>query len=85
MRVVFTDHVADHARGFLVRLVPGVAQFVHREQHAAMHRLQAVAHIRERAADDHAHRVIEVALAHLVFDIDANDFFGEFCHRCFFP
>src|SRR6185312_10482979 len=80
VRVVFADHVTDHARGFLVRLVPGVAQFVHREQHAAMHRLQAIAHVRKRAAHDHAHRVIEVALAHLVFNIDANYFTGRLRH-----
>src|SRR6185437_1590539 len=83
VRVVFADHVTDHARGFLVRLVPGVAQFVHREQYAAMHRLQAIAHVRKRAAHDHAHCVIEIALAHLVFDVDANYFTGRLRHRFF--
>jgi hypothetical protein len=47
--MVFTDHVADDARGLLVRLVAVVAELVHGEQHAAMHRLEAVAHIRKRA------------------------------------
>ena len=46
-----------------------------------MHRFQAIAHVGQCAAHDHAHRIIEIALAHLVFDIDANDFFGEFCHQ----
>ncbi len=81
VRMVFTDHVTDHAGGFLVGLVPDVAQLVHGEQHAAMHRLQTVANIRQGAAHDHAHGVIEVALAHFVFDIDADDFFGELCHQ----
>ena len=35
-----------------------------------MHRLQTVANIGQRAADDHAHRVIEVRPPHLVFDVD---------------
>ena len=33
-----------------------------------MHRLEAVAHVGQRAADDHAHRVIEVRALHLVLD-----------------
>jgi hypothetical protein len=46
-----------------------------------VHRLQAVADIRERAPHDHAHRVIEVAAAHLVFQVDGDDFLGEICHQ----
>ena len=38
-----------------------------------MHRLQAVAHVGQRAADDHAHRVIEVGALHLVGDRDGPD------------
>ncbi len=37
-----------------------------------MHRLEAVAHIGQRARDDDAHGVIEVASAHLLFDGDDN-------------
>ena len=81
MRMVFTDDVTDHAGRLLVRLVVYVAQLVHREQHAPMHGFQTITHIRQGAPHDHAHGVIEIALAHLVFDIDANDFFGEFCHE----
>jgi len=36
-----------------------------------MHRFQSVAYIGQRAADDHAHRVIEVARLHLINDVDA--------------
>jgi hypothetical protein len=35
-----------------------------------VHRLQAVAHVGDRAAHDHAHRVIEVGSPHLVLDAD---------------
>ena len=46
-----------------------------------MYGFQTIADIGECAAHDHAHGVIEIALAHLIFDVDANDFFGEFCHE----
>ena len=81
MRVVLTDHVADDARATCTYgRLQCVAELVHREQHAAMHRLQAVADIGKRAAHDHAHGVIEIAVAHLVFEVDRDDFFGEFSH-----
>jgi KaiC/GvpD/RAD55 family RecA-like ATPase len=82
VRVVFTDDVADHARRFLVGLVPVVVQLVHREQHAAMHRLQTIPHIRQRPPDDHAHRVIEVGTAHFLFQADGQGFFGELVFHC---
>ena len=37
-----------------------------------MHRLQTVADVGQRAADDHAHGVIEIRPPHLVFDIDGD-------------
>ena len=55
-------------------------RFVHREQHAPVHRLQAVAHVGQRAPDDHAHRVIEVRPAHLLFEVDGEDFARDFGH-----
>jgi hypothetical protein len=45
-----------------------------------MHRLEAVAHVRQGTSHDHAHGVIQVGLFHLVFEIDWQDFFGEFVH-----
>ena len=76
MGVVFTDHVADHAGRLLVGLVPVVVELVHGEQHAPVHRLQAVAHVRQRPPHDDAHGVVEVGLLQLVLDIDGKDFFG---------
>ena len=46
----------------------------HAVQHTAMRGLQPVADVRQRSADDHAHRVIHVRALHLVFDVD-----GDFC------
>ncbi len=77
VRVVFTDHVADDTRRLLVGLVPVIGKLVHREQHAPVHRLQAVAHIGQCAADDDAHRIVQIGLAHLLFQADGVCFFGE--------
>ncbi len=73
MRMVFADHIADDARRFAVAAVPHVAVHLHRIEDAAMHRLQPVADIGQRAGHDHAHRVIEVGAPHLVFDRDRRD------------
>src|SRR5690606_35898339 len=80
VRVVFTDDVADDASGLLVWLVVVVAELTHRVQDAAMHGLQSVAHVRQRTADDHAHRVIEIGLPHLVFEIDRQYLLRPFSH-----
>ena len=68
VRMIFTDHVTDDARRLDVLLVRRVPLLVHRIQDAAMHRLQAVARIGQRARHDHAHGVIEVGAFHLVED-----------------
>jgi hypothetical protein len=69
VRVVLAHHVADDARRTSCRAAGAVAGLPHAVEHAAVHRLQAVAHVGQRAADDHAHRVIEVAALHLLFDV----------------
>ena len=70
--VVLAHDVADHAGRLAVGLVPVVAVLVHRVEDAAMHRLQAVAHVGQRAAHDHAHRVVEVGAFHLLLDGDGG-------------
>ena len=83
MRVIFTDHVTDHAGRFAIGLVEVVALLAHRKQDAAMHRLQPVARVRQRTAHNHAHRVIEIRAAHFVFDGDRRDvFFGRQSAAC---
>ena len=69
MRVVLTHHVADDARALVPTPVRPVAAVVHRVEDAAVHRLEPVADIGQRAADDHAHRVVEVGLLDLVLQI----------------
>ena len=77
MRVVLTDDITDDTRGLLVSLVPVVVQFVHGEQHPPMHGFQAITGIRQRPPDDYAHGVIEVGMAHFLFEADGDGFFGE--------
>ncbi|MGY4337636.1 hypothetical protein ACVWW3_002542 [Bradyrhizobium sp. LM2.9] len=76
MRMIFTDDVADHASGLDVLLVGRVPLLVHRVQDAAMHRLEAVAGVRQRPRHDHAHGVIEIGLLHLLEDGDRANIRG---------
>ena len=83
VRVVLADDVADHAGGLLVGLVPVVTELAHGMQDAPVHGLQAVANIGQRAADDDAHGVVEIRLAHLVFEIHGKNFARDFVHGRF--
>ena len=67
MWVVFTDDVADYPGGFFVRLVIIVAKHIHRVEHTTVDRFQTITHVGQGAADDDAHGVFEIRLAHLVF------------------
>jgi hypothetical protein len=78
--VVLPDHVPHDAGRFLVRLSVLVAQFVHRVEDAALDRFEPVPHVGDRASHDHAHRVIQVTLAHLVLDGARHCLFGEEVH-----
>ena len=49
------------------------AQLVHRVKDAALRGLQPVAHVGQRARDDHRHRVIEERILDLVGDVDLRD------------
>jgi hypothetical protein len=74
MRMILTDRVSDDTGRLLIRLVISVAKLVHRPEHTAMDRLQAVADIRQRTSDDDGHCIIEIRSPHLVFDIDLITF-----------
>jgi len=76
--MVLADHVADDAGALLVRLRVGVAQLVHGVEDAPVDRLEAVAGVGERAADDDRHGVVEVRLLDFVLDVDLDEVFeGE--------
>ena len=55
VRVELTHDVADDARALAERAVGTVAAVVHRVDHAAVHGLEPVAHVGQRAPDDDAH------------------------------
>ena len=78
------DTLVRMAQPFSLRylLVDGQGNFgsVDGDSAAAMHGLPTVADVRERAPHDHAHGVIEVAAAHLVLEVDGDDFLGVFGH-----
>ena len=77
VRVVLAHDVADGAGALAVGLVVGVAGLVHREEDAAVHRLQPVAQVGDGAADDHAHRVVEIGGLHLRLDGDGRAGMGR--------
>src|SRR5699024_701326 len=71
--VVVAHHLADHLRALREGAVGAVAAVEHRVDDAAVDGLEAVAHVRQGAGDDHAHRVVEVGPLHLVVEIDLRD------------
>jgi hypothetical protein len=84
MRVIFTDNITDHTGRFAIGLVMLVTLLVHRKEDAAMHGLEPVAHVGQRPAHDHAHRVIEVGFAHLVGYRDRVDVGRQHAARVIF-
>ena len=68
VRMVVTAGVAGDLRALHAARAGREIQVVHRHENAALRRLEAVAHIGQRAAHDDAHRVREVALLQLIFD-----------------
>ena len=61
VRVEVAHHVADHLGALAMLGVGGQVLLPHREEDAALHRLQAVAHVGQRARRDHRQRVVQVA------------------------
>ena len=53
---------------------------LHGVQDASVHRFEAVSGIRQGSPDDHAHGVVKVASAHLLFEADGQGFFRELGH-----
>ncbi len=68
VRVVLRHRLADHAGALPIGCGRPQPHLVHRVEDPAVDRLEAVAHVRKRARDDHAHRVVDVRGAHLVLD-----------------
>ena len=56
------NDIANGARRFLVLLPGGQAKLTHGIGNASLHRLQAVADLRQRAIQNDVHRIVEVGL-----------------------
>ena len=70
VRVVVLEHLADDAGATSSRArVESSPSSLHRVEDAAVDGLQAVAHVGQRAADDHRHRVVEERAPDLVLDV----------------
>ena len=73
MGVVVTHGLGDRSGRLHVSAVGAISVVVHRVEHAAVHRLESVADIRQSATDDDAHGVVDVAVLHFLLDVDRFD------------
>jgi len=76
VRVILAEHVAHHRRALLIGAAGDEPELVHGVQDAAMHGLESVSDIGQRALHDDAHRIIEERLLELVFDEARDDPFA---------
>ena len=74
MRMIFTQNFADDTRRLLVGLAGTHTGFLHGVEDTAVYRLQAVPHIWQGTRHDNAHRIVDVAVLHLVFQINGDNF-----------
>ena len=82
VRVVVAHHVADHLRALAVLGVGGQVLLPHRVEDAALHRLQAVAHIGQRARGDDRQRVIQIARLRRFVQRDVGRAVAGAAHDC---
>ena len=68
VRMIVTARVAGDLRTLHAGRAGREIQIVHRHQNPPLRRLQPIAHIGQRPADDDAHRVREIAVLELIFD-----------------
>ena len=73
MRMELAHHVADDAGAFGEALVGIEPQQPHGVQDAAVHRLQPVAHVGQRAVHDRRQRIGEIALFERLLQVDRLD------------
>ena len=72
--MIIAGSIAANLRAFAIAAIGSESQIVHGHQDAALHRLESVAHVGQRARDDHAHGIVEIRLAHFYFDIDGKQY-----------
>lgn len=77
VRMVLAHDFADDACALGVAAVGAVAAVVHRVDHAAVHRLHAVSHVRKGTIDDDGHGVRQIGFAHFLLQILLLDAFAD--------
>ena len=77
VRVQLAHDLAHHAGALDVAAVRAQAHLAHHVQDAPLHRLQAVAGVRERPRIDHRIGVLQERAFHLGGDVDVDDVLGE--------
>ena len=82
VRMVFAHHVADDAGAFLEAGGRVEPQLVHGVDQPPVHRLQPVAHIRQRAGHDGRQRVGEIALGQRVLQVGFLDVADQIIRHC---
>src|SRR3989338_11378867 len=80
MGMVFAQDFPHDTGAFFIRLIMLQVQVLHREEHPAVHRFQAVADIGQGPAHNHAHRVIKVRVLNLILNINRDYFFVTGIH-----
>ena len=73
VRMELADHVADDARAFLERRAGIEPQLLHPVEEAAVHRLEPVARVGQRAVHDGGERIGEIALLERLAQRDILD------------
>ena len=73
MGVIDAHGLTDDLGALGVLFVELQAHLMQGVEDAAMDRLEAVANLRQRAPDDHRHRIIEIRPPHLVFNVDGDE------------
>ena len=79
VRVVLAHDVADDAGGLHVAAVGAQPHLAHRVEDAALHRLEAVAHVRQGPRVDDRHGVLEEGVLHLEADVDVDHLADDLC------
>ena len=70
--MILAQHISDHGGRFLVWAVREQTSFGHGIENTSLYRFEAIARIRQGAADNDTHRVVEITSLYFVFDIDVR-------------
>src|SRR5690606_6372409 len=66
MGMIFTHHLTDNTRRLTVWSVIGEVHLVHGVENSPVYGLETITHIRQSAAHNNAHSVIEIGALHLL-------------------